>query len=481
MKKGAFLSLVFLVLGCFHLGAQGDYRKDFDEFTKQVKQSHSAFTDTVNVIFAKALGAVWEQYDLSDGNNRQDNPEPESIPIAESGQSHFKIITVSETVDTIPSHWLIETGEVLRVDDTQESRVVKFVFYDSEQVVSVPRKYGSFHPKGISETDVASFWEELSKYDYTCIVSDCARYAKAYGYNDWAILEWVQLLSSTIFPRNLYSEQTIFSVFLLNQIGLMTRLARADDKLVSIFSSMQPVYARKFLIIDTYPYYLAEKNFSANTVYTYNADFIKPARPLDLRISTAISFGKPDSFITSHKHSALFNTSFDLPINQALIRFYANYPQTAVSVYATAQPDPRFSRALTSTISESIKGLPELDAVNQLLAFVQTDFGYKTDLVQFGFEKPFFCEENFIYGNNDCEDRAALFAFLVMNLLGLKVVLLDYPDHLSSAVRLSSETKGDYLRIGNDKYYVCDPSYIGATLGMTITKYKNTSVKVYVL
>lgn len=485
MTKKAYISILLLVLGCMHLGAQDDYRKAYEEFTQQAKQRHGAFTDSVNVDFAKAIGAEWAKYDLSEGNTRQVRPEPETLPIAEETQNLFKVVTVSEAVDTIPARWPLETDGALwtpnETADRNNSRVVKFEFYDAEQVVSIPKEYGTFHPKGISEADVATFWTELSKYDYKFILADCAKYVELYGYNDWAILEWVQALSAVVFPRNTYSEQTIFAVFLLNQMGLMTKIARADDQLISMFSSMQPVYARKFIVIDTYPFYLAEKSFSASEVYTYNADFMKPAHPLDLRIHEAPSFGKSSSFKTYHKHSTLFSTSFDLPINQALIRFYGRYPQTSINVYASAQPEARFSKALATAVSDNLKGFPDVDAVNQLLAFVQTDFRYQTDITQFGYEKPFFCEENFVYGSNDCEDRAALFAYLVRSVLGKKVVLLEYPDHVSTAVRMDGEIKGDHVRIGNENYYVCDPSYIGATLGMTISKYKNISVKVYAL
>lgn len=484
MTKRVFI-LFLLLLGCIHLGAQNDYRRAHGEFVRQAKQRYNSFTDTVNVIFAKAIGADWEKYNLSDGNARQLHPEPETLPIAEEAPSDYKVLTISEAIDTIPSRWPLETDSALWTpnvpSDRNNSKVVKFVFYDTEQVVSVPKEYGTFHPKGISEAEVAAFWTELSKYDYKYILADCAKYAELYGYNDWAILEWVRALSAVVFPKNIHSEQTVFTVFLLNQMGLMTKVARVGDQLISMFSSMQPVFARKFVVIDTYPFYLTDKTILASEVFTYNVAFMKPAHPLDLRVHVPPNLGNIRSFKTCHKHSALFNFSFDLPINQTLIRFYSGYPQTSVSVYATARPETHFSSALKSAIGDRIKGVPEVDAVNQLLAFVQTDFTYQTDISQFGYEKPFFCEENFFYKSNDCEDRAALFVFLVRSLLGNDCLLLEYPDHVSTAVRIEGDIKGDHIRIGNRKYYVCDPSYIGATLGMTMTKYKNTSVKVYAL
>lgn len=485
MFKKAFIFALLIVLGCLHLGAQEDFRKAFEQFTAQAKQTHAAFSDTVNAQFARALSADWQKYSLFDGGKRQVNPEPETLPIAQEAQTVFKEIPVSEVVDTISARWLLETDGALwksKEPASQNSlRAVKFEFYDSEQVVSVPKEYGSFHPKGISEAQVSAFWEELSRYEYSPILSDCARYRELYGYNDWAVLEWVQALATEVFPRNVCSERTIFAVFLLNQMGLMTKLARTGNQLTSLFSSKQPVYARKFVVVDTYPFYLAEKEIPATEVFTYTADFTKPVHPLDLRIQVAPSLGQTNSSKTFYKHSALFGFSFELPIDQALISFYERYPQTTVTVYASAIPEARFSQTLTTAISGQVRDMSDEDAVNQLLAFVQTDFRYQTDLSQFGYEKPFFCEENFVYGSNDCEDRAALFAYLVRSVLGKKVVLLEYPDHISTAVMMPEKVKGDHISIGGEEYYVCDPSYIGATMGMTMPKYRNTAVKVYLL
>jgi hypothetical protein len=251
--------------------------------------------------------------------------------------------------------------------------------------------------------------------------------------------------------------------------------------LICLFSSKQPVYGRKFINIESHPFYLVEKTLSASAVYTYKVNFTKPVHPLELRIGVAPSFGQVSSYKMYHKQSALFNISFDLPVNQALVKFYSSYPQTSVSVYASARPEPRFAGALTTALRNCLKGLQETDIVNQLLAFVQTDFQYQTDLDQFGYEKPFFYEENFVYDRNDCEDRAALFSMLVRTLTGCDVVLLEYPNHISTAVCLTGELEGDYVRIQDKNYYVCDPSFIGATIGMTMPDYKNNAVKVYVL
>lgn len=485
MLRKSLILAVLLVLGCCHLGAQTDLRKAFEEFTTNAMGRYAAFTDSANLAFAKALADNWARFELQDGQQRQKKPKPETLPVADKEQNQFRELTVSEIERSLEDPWSLETNSVgwlkQKASDDEDSAPVRFNFYGAPQTASIPWEYGTFHPKGISEKQVAAFWEQLSRYNYEPLLADASSYAKRNGWNGWVTLEWVQALSACIFPKDIHSEQSVFTVFLLNQMGLKTKIARADGRLVPLFASKQPVYARKFLVIGTYIFYLVEKDFPASEVFTYDVELDKAGHPLDLRIREPIKLGTADSFQPCHKESPLFQASFDLPVNEALMRFYSHYPQTNVTVYATARPEERFASALLPALKDCIQGPSELDAVQKILTFVQTDFQYRTDLEQFGFEKPFFFEENFLFEANDCEDRAAMFAYLVKELTTCKAVLLEYSDHVAAAVCFPTEIKGDFVKIHQDNYYICDPSYIGATPGMTIPHYKNQAVKVYVL
>ena len=100
------------------------------------------------------------------------------------------------------------------------------------------------------------------------------------------------------------------------------------------------------------------------------------------------------------------------------------------------------------------------------MKYLQYGFDYATDEEQFGFEKPFFCEENYFYPKNDCEDRAVLFSFLVRYLLGMEVVLIDYPGHLATAVCFKENVSGASLVHKGKRYVICDPTYVGAPIGV---------------
>ena len=113
-----------------------------------------------------------------------------------------------------------------------------------------------------------------------------------------------------------------------------------------------------------------------------------------------------------------------------------------------------------------------------LINFVQTAFEYATDDEQFGYERPLFGDEIFYYPYSDCEDRSILFSILMRDLLGLDVVLLHFPGHLATAVKFNEDISGFYLMIDNEKYLICDPTYINAPVGDCMPDYQNSSVTI---
>ena len=161
-----------------------------------------------------------------------------------------------------------------------------------------------------------------------------------------------------------------------------------------------------------------------------------------------------------------------------LIRFCNDYPACDYSILASVPLSVSAKEQLYPVLKEAIAGKDEKAAADMLLDFVQTGFGYQTDEEQFGREKTFFADEMFYYENSDCEDRAILYSILVKDLLGLDVVLLDYPAHVAAAVCFNAEVQGDYFDIEGKKYTICDPTYIGASCGQAMPALKNVQARI---
>ena len=117
-----------------------------------------------------------------------------------------------------------------------------------------------------------------------------------------------------------------------------------------------------------------------------------------------------------------------------------------------------------------------------LLNFVQTSLVYEYDDKVWGGDRAFFAEETLYYPYADCEDRAILYSRLVRDLLGIKAVLIYYPGHLATAINLEGyNQRGDYIEVRGERYYIADPTYINAPIGLQMPQLKNEKIKVILL
>jgi hypothetical protein len=69
----------------------------------------------------------------------------------------------------------------------------------------------------------------------------------------------------------------------------------------------------------------------------------------------------------------------------------------------------------------------------------------------------------------------------VRELLGLEVALVYYPGHLATAVCFKGGPYGDYFNVNGKKYTVCDPTYIGASIGLTMPDMNNKEAELTIL
>lgn len=483
MRLRGIISVSFALLCCSTVLGQNDFRKEFDEYSKSNMAEFKNFEEKNNAEFAETLKNNWEKFQATQGKIRLNKPKPRIMPKYENtAEVSDEEINVSNAEKTLSSKDTEAAVAPVRIGSAKNPhnrlKTICFDFYGVGQRVDVPEEYGTFHLKGISEHNVSTFWKHLADYPFASILESFYESERDLHLNDWAASEWVASLSQVLYPDNIHTEQEVFSVFFLNQLGLSAKIARVENRLVRLFASVQQIYARPFIDIGDTLWYPFHGDFGDSDVFTYRQSFVLPTRPFDMRLNTPIDIGTESDMRYVAKQSKTFGCEMKVPINAELMKFYAGYPQMDVQIYADAEPSTVFNEAILEALSERVREKGERDAVNAILAFLQKDFKYATDDEQFGYEKPFFCEENFIFDCNDCEDRAILMSRLVRSILGLKVVLLEYQDHIAVAVRFKEEMHGDYFIHDGSNYYICDPTYIGAPAGECMPIYKSQTAKI---
>ena len=325
--------------------------------------------------------------------------------------------------------------------------------------------------KGIDENSLADGLETLYKSNYKPLLDDLRTMRSKDLGNDWALYLVVKKIAEQFGGKN---ESVLMRQFLLNNLGFRARMAKVIQKnaLTLLVAPASQLYGCAFIAEGDAKFYDVE----SDQPYSYKmcsreAPDAKNKIDMSMRQTPRFAGGRKSSAHQGSRYKAAASAS--VPVE--LMEFYNQLPQCDYGVYATANVDQKFSDELLDALRPAIKGKSEREAANILLDFVQSGFDYATDPEQFGYEKPFFVEELFYYPKCDCEDRSMLYRYLVTKLLGLDVILLDYPNHIATAVRFNGDVPGDFVVGGGGKYIVCDPTFIGAPVGMAMPQFKNVA------
>lgn len=359
-----------------------------------------------------------------------------------------------------------------------------FSFYGTDAVVRFD-KSKAFRLADISENSVADAWLKLSGDDYTNLVVDCLNLRKELKLGDWAYLTMLSKMAESLLGKDTH-EATLLTAFIFSQSGYKMRLANENGKLRLLYASKHRIFDHSYFTLDGDFFYC----FGSNPQSLKIADTKYPnEKALSLVLTEQPKLPYKEGGKKTRKSERYPEVVTEVGVSTNLLDFYTDYPismlgdnvVTKWAVYGNIPLSDDVKRQLYPSLKSAIKDCSEKEAVEKLLNYVQTGFVYEYDDKVWGGDRPFFAEESLYYPYCDCEDRAVLFSRLVRDLVGLDVILVFYPGHLASAVDFSGEVAGDYISYDGRRFVVCDPTYIGAPIGLTMPNMDNKIAKVILL
>ena len=484
MKK-LIAILSFAILLPLSVNAQRNFRDEYEKFKKQAVTTYSNFREQCNKEYVEFLKAAWEYYQVGPVIQQpveEDVPpvvidkDRDQVPIEDNELPFDEVVPIPEEE---PQPEPIEP--INPVPIIQETWC-EFDFFGTQLKVRAEEK-NKFVLKSIEGEDVAKAWERLSGKDYDNMLADCLKLRSDYKLCDWAYL--LMLLSFSDAFLQSYNECILLTAYLYCQSGYKMRLGATDKELCLLFGSKHQIYGAPCFDIDGYLFY--QLNGEPKELRVANFTFPKE-QGLSLAISELPKFTRDESDLRTLTAKG-YETSSACSVNKNLLSFFDNYPtsqlddnpMTRWALYANTPVDAKVRAQLYPSLKKAIAGKSTPQAADILLDFVQTSFEYEYDDKVWGHDRAFFAEESLYYPYCDCEDRSILYSHLVRELLGLDVILVYYPGHLATAVKFDEELKGDYISLNKDKYLVCDPTYIGAPIGMTMPDMDNKTAKVILL
>lgn len=493
-----FISIICLIyITVFSHTVFAEDNSEFEMWMQQEVSSFDEYRDKRDKEFTHFLQSQWKEMKTFQGYKRDPTPKPLRIPKAPEQKSepaqtdNVKPIIIDSVLnpeaeslpkDALPpitpaliKHEDPTEIDILPLPSKQDNSKLTLQFYGQSLIFYYDSNLKVHLQRPFNEHSISKIWSQLSKANYEYLLKQIEAQRQPLNLNDWSFSLLINSVSQMIHATS-KNDQAVFTWFLMTKAGYQARIAYDKNYVYLLLPSLQKLFSAPYFKLDNVRYYSLSFDGvkqKPGRIFTYNGNYPGAHKRLDFRLNKTFNTLRKntDRFLSFdyNDKSYRINVGYD----SHTIDYLKSYPQLDISYYFISQVSHETASPLIEQLKILVQDRSEKDAVNFLLRFVQTAFKYKTDEQQFGDENYLFPEETLHYPFSDCEDRSVFFAWLVHSLLNLNVIGLNFPGHIATAVNFNDVVSGDSIIYKGKHYVISDPTYINATVGMTMPAYKN--------
>lgn len=361
---------------------------------------------------------------------------------------------------------------------------IRFDFYgDSITLQLDPSTLPDFTEQ-LSARSIQSFNEKISATTYQPVIRALLGYKEQYKLDDWLYYQLLRKTAQQISPKaENYHRYTLYKWFLLTRSGYDALLTIAGDSILFYVQSNENIYnipfcmknGKQYVCLNYHDYGgfidFEKEKFSevvipvagAHMAFSYKVTHLPNFRPGDyLEKDIRFSYNQNDYY-------------YKVKLNPAIKTIFANYPVVDYESYFNIPLSAETYKSLIPLLKKSVKGLNTKNGVDYLMRFTRYAFLFESDTKIFGMEKRFSPEQTLLYDQSDCEDRAALFFYLVKEIYNLPMIVLAFPTHVTVAVKFDKPV-GKTILYKGEKYSVCEPTpqKTDLSIGELIPDLRNT-------
>lgn len=339
----------------------------------------------------------------------------------------------------------------------------------------------------VNKKAVANFYALLKDASYQPIITALATYKKKHDLNDWLYYQLVRRVAQNIAPKqNNYAKYTLYKWFFMAQSGYDARLALANGKLIFYVYNDEDISDIPFFMVDGH-------KFMCLNYHDYpNMDLHQDLPiPIDLSVpgaTHAFSYAvsrmpdfEPAGYLEKDLAFVYHNKtySFKIKVNPQVDSLFTNYPGVDFKSYFNIPLTHQTYSSIIPTLKNNVKGMSQTKGVDYLMRFTRYAFLYETDEQNFGKERHMSPEETLFNKYSDCDDRAALFFYLVKEIYDLPMIAMLYPTHITMAVQFQKPVGRSIIYQGQS-FSVCEPTLQPGDLpiGQLSPKYLNQPYQV---
>jgi len=318
----------------------------------------------------------------------------------------------------------------------------------------------------ISPGAITEFVNHLNNQDYSALINSLLELKDKYQLDNWLYYQLIRKTAGTISPKlDNYPRYTLYKWFLLTRSGFDATIKISDEKILFYVRTDDQVYnipayykdGRQYVCLN-YHDYGNHIDFNAESFRELNLTAPETGQPFSYKVTKLPEF----KTAVYEEKDIRFNYyqndyHFTIKLNPAVKTIFANYPVLDYASYFNIPLSQETYRSLIPLLKKNTSGMSVKNGVDYLMRFTRYAFLFKPDAEHFGAEKRFSPEQTLLYGESDCEDRAALFFFLVREIYNLPMIVLAYPQHVTIAIKFDKPI-GKSILYNGEKYSVCDPT-----------------------
>ncbi|MEI7978395.1 MAG: hypothetical protein WCI53_06090 [Bacteroidota bacterium] len=338
-----------------------------------------------------------------------------------------------------------------------------FEFYGDS--VSISNNIEIEDVKKIINKKSSDFNENLlyEKFDKT--VNELLKYRNEKKLNDWIYYQLVRKVANNICDKNkAFNEYTILKWFLMSKSGYDSKLVSFKKSYLFYIKSDENVYDIPFFILDNKQYIclnyhdFVKINFKNNTLKIVEIYIPEATKSFSYKVSHL-----PDFALNTFTDKDLnFNYKektyhFKIKLSNDVQQIFKNYPVVDFETYFNIPFNKETYNSLFPYLKENIKNFELKEGVDYLMNFTRHAFLYENDIDNFGKEKRLSPEQTLLFEHSDCDDRAALFFYLIKEIYNLPIIAVLYPTHIVIAIHFE-KSEGKSILYNGRNYSICDPT-----------------------
>jgi len=339
----------------------------------------------------------------------------------------------------------------------------------------------------LSPTSVQNFLNALEEKTLLPYLTPLQQYKKEKNPDDWLFYQLIRKVSQHISPKaDNYYRYTFYKWWFLKQTGYDARLLVSGNYLLFYVQCDESIYNIPYRVMEGKQYVcLNYHDYGSIDFEKYRFTDVTPAsttqaKAFTYKVSRLPDFNSSDYSDKEVQFSDGINQyAFRIKLNPQVKTLFTNYPVVDYDLQFNMPLSKATYESLIPSLKKQVQGMKQRDGVEFLMRFTRYAFLFKPDAEVFGSEKRLTPEQTLLYEYSDCEDRAALFFFLVKEIYNLPMLVLTYPQHVTVAIQFD-KAYGKTVEYNGMKYSICEPSpqKIDLRVGQISPELRNQSYQI---